>query len=338
MGRAGGGGAAARASRTRCWRCRRDGRRSRSTPSWCACTATSTSRSRARPRSTWTSTSGLPADHPASFRRYMERGAVRPGRPVAGANPRARRTGGGHPRELRRLRGRHRRGRRAGPGAAGPGRRRPHRVQRTDVVAGVAHAAEDDLGGDPRRQSAGLRRRAGSPSRHHHRHRDDPRGAPLRAAGDRRAQGRGARQDRRGPAHGAGAVLGAAASPARDGAVRRGRRVRAGARRLLPRGLRGESRRGSESRRRPWTSDPSKTPTSQRSSSSGIAAGSCGRGTIRARTSRARSACSAELFVVGTIDGADRRVGDGGIRRASRLDQLPGRRPDPAGVRAWPPR
>ncbi len=62
----------------------------------------------------------------------------------------------------------------------------------------------------------------------------------LLATGERKAAA--ARENRRGSAHRAGTVVGAAASSARDGPVRRGRRFRARALRLLPRGVRGETR------------------------------------------------------------------------------------------------
>ena len=124
---------------------------------------------------------------------------------------------------LRALRGGDRGGGRPRPGAARPGDRRAHRLQRADVVVRLAHAAQDAGGRDARREPGGLRRRAGSASRAHRR--ASPPfstarrcllvafGAAKAAAVDEMVEG---------PLAALVPGVGAPAAPARDGDRRRG--------------------------------------------------------------------------------------------------------------------
>ena len=169
-----------------------------------------------------------PRSRPAvpGLHRPRARTARRPGSRCGAGTRRGRR----RPRPARRLLGlragdpcrrRHR------PAAPRRRRRRPHRLQRARVVAGLAHSPEDADRHDPGRQRPLLRLdRRGPPPRSDPGGRHDPRGPPPGAAGVRRGEGRGRGPGGRGAGDGDGAGVGAAAPPPRDG--RRGRRRRGG--------------------------------------------------------------------------------------------------------------
>ena len=111
-----------------------------------------------------------------------------------------------HPRRLRCLlcvlragdsrRGRHR------PPASRHWPQRTHRLQRTYLQPGLAHAPQSLEPRDARRQLQVFRSRRRRPAlRHHHGHRHDPRSAQNPFAGHRRVQGRRHRQIHRRPHH-----------------------------------------------------------------------------------------------------------------------------------------
>ena len=158
---------------------------------------------------------GLPPDHPQRYRAFIAASSngtstrlpTRSG-PTCATAPTCRRLLGlraGHP-----CRRRHR------PAAPGRRRRRPHRLQRARVVAGVAHPAEDADRHDPGRQRPLLRLdRRGPPPRRHPGGRHDPRGPPPGAGGVRRGEGRGRGPGGRGAGDGDGPGVGAPAPPPR---------------------------------------------------------------------------------------------------------------------------
>ena len=142
--------------------------------------------------------------HPGRVRRTARRppgelperhrqGLRLPGRLRPGRRPGTGRPGPGHPGRVCRLRGGDRSGGRGRPADPGHRHRRPHRLQRTRLLAGLADPHQDPDQADPDRQRPILRRRARrgahalpdpGPGHHHVR----PARAPRR---DRHRQGRG---------------------------------------------------------------------------------------------------------------------------------------------------
>jgi len=106
------------------------------------------------------------------------------------------------PRVLPMVRGAHRGMRRHRPADPGHRHRRPHRLQRAGELPELAHASQDVVQADHRRQRPVLRRPRGRARLCHHDGRGDhPRCAASGAGGERENQGQGDRPSRGGAGH-----------------------------------------------------------------------------------------------------------------------------------------